>query len=46
MTTALTSKYVMAPCCGNAWGQSVTATLKRYAALVPTDTRVDMDALR
>jgi len=46
MTTALTSKYVIAPCCGNACGQSVTATLKKYAALVPTETRVAIDALR
>ena len=46
MTTALTSKYVIAPCGGTAWGQSVTATLKKYAALVPTETSVDIDALR
>src|ERR671923_27258 len=30
----------------NACGQRVTATLKKYAALVPSDTRVDMLALR
>ena len=27
-------------------GHSVTATLKKYAALVPSETSVDMDAVR
>jgi len=29
-----------------AWGRSVRARLKKYAALVPSETSVDMLALR
>jgi hypothetical protein len=36
----------MAPVAANMLGQSVTATLKKYAALVPMDTSVFMLAER
>ena len=36
----------MAPSRMKVWGQNVTATLKKYAALVPMDTRLFMLAER